>query len=71
MHRKSMFLCVFLILAFTITFIGCSFQSAGSSAGQSSVNKVPGKTSSSKETGTTKTEDDKPAAPGRETVYKC
>ncbi|MDE6943878.1 MAG: transglutaminase-like domain-containing protein [Lachnospiraceae bacterium] len=71
MHRKSMFLCVFLILVFAFTFIGCSFQSSGSSAGQASAGKTPGTASSSKESGTTKTEDGKPAAPGRETVHKC
>lgn len=71
MHRKSGFLCVFLILVFVFAFAGCSFPSSGSSSGTTSAGSTPGTESASKDSGGRKTADTKPAASKRNTLRTC
>lgn len=64
MHRKSVIICVFLIIIFVFSFMGCSFQSSGfffrkDSGAASTKSNDTGKTSA-------KTE-----GAQRKTVYKC
>lgn len=71
MHRKSAFLCVFLILVFAFAFIGCSFPSSGSSSGNAAAGKASGTESAARGLGKTEKADTKAAAPGRDTVQDC
>ena len=60
-----MLICVFLILVFVFTFMGCSFQSSGHSVKKAAEGKPSGKT---EETGNSEEEK---GAGGRKTVLQC
>lgn len=70
MHRKSVFICVFLIFVFVFSFIGCSFQSSGLPAKGTGEKQTEAGNSSS-ESGNAKKSGSKQAGGHRTTVRKC
>lgn len=57
MHRKSVLICVFLILVFVFTFIGCSFPSSGSPSGKTTTDSASGTEKKGSASGTGKKAD--------------
>lgn len=65
MHRRSTFICVFLILVFVFTFVGCSFESSGHAARTVVEGKSDGRSAVSEEAGKETT------AGRRKTIRQC